>query len=64
MVDGLGIGSDSLMRQIPRVGDNLEGSGPNPKRGRRITRHRSRGGGLEGSGSDSKFPLHRLHHIP
>ena len=64
MVDGRGIGSDDLLIQIPRVGGNLEGSGPNPKRGKRITRHRSRGGGLEGSGGASIFPLHRLHHIP
>ena len=64
MVDGCGIGSDVLTRQIPRGGGNLAGGGTNPKRGRRIPRYRYRGCGLEGGGGDSKLPLHRLHHLP
>ena len=37
MVDGIGIGSDDLLRRSPRGGGNLEGSGTNFKRGRRIS---------------------------
>ena len=61
--DGCGVVSDGLLRQIPRVGGDLAGGSPNTERERRLTRHGSRGGGVEGGGDDSQLPLHSLYHL-
>ena len=62
--DGRGVGADVLPILSTYGGGDLTGGGPNPKRGRRLTRHRYRGGGVEGGGGDYQSPLHRLHHLP
>ena len=38
--------------------------GPDPQGERGIPQNRSRGGGVEGSGGNSKLPAHSLHHLP
>ena len=47
-----GVGAEGLLVRIPQGGGDLAGGGPNPKREWWLPRHRSRGGGVEGSGGD------------
>ena len=42
----------------------MTGGGTDTTGGRVITRNRPSRGGVEGSGVDSKFPLHSLHCLP
>ena len=61
---GNGADTDGIQRQIPSEGGNLVGGGPDTEGGRRLLRHRFRGGGVEGSSGDYQLLLHRLHHLP
>ena len=46
--EGGGVNAPIIMRHSPCGGGGLEGGGPDTKRGRGLTRHRPRGGDLEG----------------
>ena len=60
---GSGDGAEGVQEQSSCGGGDLVGSGIDTERGRRLPRHRSCGGGVEGGNSDFKFLLFRLHHL-
>ena len=59
-----GVSPDGFLgRRFGRVGD-VSGSSPYPQGEKGLPGHCPRGGGVEGSGGDSKSPFHILHHLP
>ena len=53
-----------VQRRSSRGGGYLVGGGIDAERGKKLLRHRSCVGGVEGSNGDFKFLLRRLHHLP
>ena len=64
VVDSGEVSAARFPRRSHHIGSVLAGGGPDTKSGRGIPWHRTCGGDLEGSDSDSQSPLHRRHHLP
>ena len=64
MAEGGGAGAGRLSGGVDGGGVHMTGSGTDTQGVRGLLRHSPSGGDVEGSGGDSKLPLHCLHQLP